>query len=142
MLRLRQLASAIKMRPLRLSLAARRPQLVSMRGRRSLGTRRSSTSQSNSQQRPLGYAMAGAIVGGLLTASAVSYGFFQSSATEPAPKWKDKDFKQALAPAKYADHATMMKARPYQTTRLNMCSPFAPGGRRDSKYSRQRRRQR
>ncbi|KAI8657220.1 FAD-binding PCMH-type domain-containing protein [Fusarium keratoplasticum] len=98
------------MRPLRLSLAARRPQLVSMRGRRSLGTRRSSTSQSNSQQRPLGYAVAGAIVGGLLTASAVSYGFFQSSAAEPAPKWKDKDFKQTLAPAKYADHATMMKA--------------------------------
>ncbi|RMJ18234.1 hypothetical protein CDV36_002056 [Fusarium kuroshium] len=99
------------MKPLRLSLTTRRPQLASMRGsRRSLGTRWSSTSQGNNQQRPLGYAAAGAIAGGLITASAVSYGLFQSSAPELAPKWKDKDFKQTLAPTKYADHATMMKA--------------------------------
>lgn len=119
-LRLRQLEPVTKMRLLRLSFSARRPQLASMRGRRSLGARWSST-QSKSQQRPLGYAVAGAIAGGLLTASAVSYGLFQSSAAEPAPKWKDKDFKQTTAPAKYADHATMLKARLHQATHLNVC---------------------
>ncbi|KAF4973160.1 hypothetical protein FSARC_504 [Fusarium sarcochroum] len=96
--------------------------LAQLRHGRTVNIRWSSTSQAGSNRRPVGYAIAGALVGGFVTAAAVTSGLFQNfvpiqepvtsvpfqdSGTEAVPRWKETTSRRAM---KYADHATMIKA--------------------------------
>ncbi|KAF4983550.1 hypothetical protein FZEAL_1085 [Fusarium zealandicum] len=72
--------------------------------------RRSSTLRPSTSQRPIGYAVAGAVIGGLATASAINFSLFQRPAEESKPMWKETDEQRSRVRATYADKATMTKA--------------------------------
>lgn len=95
-------------RPFRVPFALTRPRSLAT-SRHSVASRnvwkRSSSTTSYSNQRPLGYGLVGVLAGAVITTSAVAL----KSEEMTTPWWKEGNSPRIVAEAKYADKATMIK---------------------------------